>query len=131
MKRAVPLLILTGLLLAIFAGIASAKDEQALTGAYVWDGGGARGKLRAVFKSTGVETWDVSFYFTFQGQPHTYVGTAEGSLTNGALQGKVLNENRRRTFVFHGSFDDGEFQGTHAEYRRNKEHRMGTLTLAR
>jgi len=120
---------LTGLLLAGFAGIAAAKGEQALTGSYVWDDGDAEGKLRAVFTPTGDATWNVSFYFTFQGQPHTYTGTAEGSLTDGDLEGKVLTENKRRTFVFEGSFKDGLFHGTHAEYKREKERRMGTLTL--
>ena len=31
------------------------------------------------------------------------------------LEGRVLNDNKRRTFTFDGSFAEGEFSGTHAE----------------
>jgi hypothetical protein len=131
MKRAVPLLILSTLLLAVFAADAFAKDEQTLSGEYMWEGGGNRGTLRAVFTPTGQDLWDVSFHFSFSGQSHVYAGTAEGSLTEGTLEGKVLDDNQRNSYTFKGAFKDGRFKGTHAQYRRDKEYRTGTLTLGR
>lgn len=107
------------------------EGKQKLEGRYVWEEGASRGPLKAVFTPTGDRSWDVAFSFTFSGQPHTYRGTASGSLDDGALEGQVTNENRRRTFTFQGAFRGGVFEGTHGEIRRGRERRLGTLTLER
>ena len=128
MKRIATLLVAI-VALALVPWAAQAGDEQKLTGEYQWDQGGASGELNAVFAPKGEGLWDVSFKFTFRGKPHTYTGTAKGSLSDGDLEGEVLNDNKRRTFTFQGRFTEGAFSGTHAEVTNGKGYRTGTLTL--
>ena len=125
MKRSAVLLALL-LVMPIAHG---APDTQTLTGEFFWSGGGASGDLEAVFTSTGEQTWEMSFLFEFRGRPHVYTGTAEGSLSQGELRGKVKNENRGRTFLFSGTVKDGKFQGTHAATEGVREQNTGTVTL--
>lgn len=131
MRTTAMLLAAAALVFAAQGGRTAAGDEQTLTGTYLWEGRGSSGDLQAVFTPTGEAAWDVAFHFTFRGKPHTYSGTAEGNLSDGALKGKVFNEDRKRTFTFSGEFRDGEFEGTHAEIEGGKESRTGTLVLAR
>ena len=126
MKRSTVLLAL----LLVMPAVHGAPETQTLTGEFLWSGGGASGDLEAVFTSTGEQTWDVSFHFEFRGRPHVYTGTAEGSLSQGELRGKVKNENKGRTFLFSGTVKDGKFQGTHAETEGGREQSTGTLTLS-
>ena len=104
---------------------ADATEARTLVGEYNWTGGGATGELEAVFGPTGADTWDVDFKFVFDGQSHTYTGTANGSLGEGELSGTVKTENGRRTFTFKGRFEAGSFVGEHFERGR----KTGTLTL--
>jgi len=113
------------------AGFAEETAEQVLVGEYHWNQGGASGDLKAVFKPAGENSWDVSFHFDFRSQPHVYTGTAKGSLVDGSLEGTVKNEDKRRTFTFEGGFEDGTFQGDHAETTRGEPLRTGTLTLSK
>ena len=113
---------------ALGAGQAG-EEMTTLTGEFVWEHGNATGDLEAVFTPTGEGSWDVAFHFTFRNKPHTYSGSAQGSLTAGALSGTVLNENKKRTFAFEGSFEDGIFNGTHAEVGDQRTSSTGTLTL--
>ncbi len=129
MKKVTRWLIVCAVLLAAHGVGAIAEDSQTLTGEFVWDQRGNRGDLEAVFTATGENTWNVDFHFTFRGSPHTYSGTAEGSLSQGALSGKVYNESKKRTFTFRGNFEDGQFSGTHAEVEGKKKIDTGTLTL--
>jgi len=122
-------LVLIGVAMLLTAAPAAAEESRTLTGEFVWNQRGNRGDLEAVFTATGKETWDVSFHFTFRGSPHTYTGTAAGSLSAGELSGKVLNESGKRTFTFTGAFTDGEFRGTHAEVEGRRVIATGTLTL--
>ena len=105
-----------------------ASAEKTLNGTYNWSNG-ASGDLRAVFKPTGAKKWNVDFHFKFQGEPHTYSGTAEGDLGAGALTGQVQNEGKNRTFTFQGAFADGKFEGKHSEMRGGEPQPTGTLTL--
>jgi len=107
----------------------AAEDSATLNGEYVWENGNATGDLEAVFTPSGEGEWNVSFNFTFRNKPHTYSGTAKGNLAEGALQGTVLNENKKRTFMFEGTFEDGVFIGTHKELDGEKSFSTGTLTL--
>lgn len=119
------------LLLGSWAGFALAADESTtLTGEYIWENRDTKGDLEAVFTPTGEGTWDVSFHFDFSDKPHTYTGTAEGSLTEGALSGEVRNEDKKRVFRFAGAFEDGTFRGDHEETTEGRERRTGTMTLA-
>ncbi len=127
MKRTA--LVLVGLAILLAAAVAGAEESRTLTGEFVWNHRGNRGDVEAVFTATGQGTWDVTFRFTFRGTPHVYQGTAEGSLSEGDLRGKVLNETKKRTFTFTGAFNDGEFRGTHAEIEGQREVQTGTLTL--
>jgi hypothetical protein len=112
------------------AGLSAASESShTFSGTYLWEQPGEMGTLEATFKPTGEGVWDVSFQFVFNGSPHTYVGTAQGSLVDGALEGQVLSDGRKRTFVFKGAFKAGTFTGTHAEKTRGSEERTGTLTL--
>ena len=127
-KIALLIVVGLGLLLGAVGGVV-AEDARTLTGEFVWTDRDRSGDLEAIFTATGEGTWDVSFHFTFRSTPHTYSGTAEGSLAGGDLTGTVLNENRKRTFTFSGSFKEGTFNGTHAEIEGEKTHATGTLTL--
>jgi len=108
---------------------AAAPTERKLTGQYVWTHAGQTGDLEARFTPVEDGKWNVAFHFTFKGDPHVYAGTADGSLGAGELSGKVFNEKKNRTFTFHGRFEEGAFNGTHAEVADGKETEMGTLTL--
>ena len=128
--QAVRWLAILTLFLPAYAGSA---NEAALTlnGEFAWDAY-ERGKLKAVFTPAGDERWDVAFHFHWSGQPRVFSGTAEGSLTEGKLEGEVRTENKRRTWVFRGSFEDGRFRGSHAEVSsRGRERDTGSLTLKR
>lgn len=116
-------------LLALPGTLVQADEGQKLNGSYVWDQGSANGELEAVFTATGEGTWDVSFYFNFRDEDHIYTGTAEGSLSNGTLAGKVQTEDKQATFTFTGTVTDGKFTGTHARVRNGEEAKTGTLTL--
>jgi hypothetical protein len=118
-------LCLTGAIVAVHAD----DDSTTLNGTFVWEHGNSAGDLEAVFAPTGEASWDVSFYFTFRNKRHTYTGSATGSLTAGALSGTVLNESEKRTFTFEGAFEDGVFNGTHAEVSAEQAMSTGTLTL--
>jgi hypothetical protein len=125
------LLFLLGLV-AVLAPMATPADEaMTLNGQYVWNYQNEKpGDLEAVFTPAGEDKWDVAFHFEFNGAGHTYSGTAEGSLSEGKLEGKVQNEARKRTFTFTGAFEAGEFKGTHAELNsEGKPFDTGTLTL--
>ncbi len=116
------------LLLAAPATFAE-ENETKMSGSYVWTNGGA-GDLEVVFTPDGENRWNVSFYFEFRGQDHVYTGTAEGSLSDGALAGRVTNENQRRNWNFSGTFTDGKFEGTHEEIGRDgKTFDTGTMKL--
>ena len=123
---------LGAILILTLVGAAFAGDEsQTLIGEYQWDQAGIDGELKAVFTPTGENQWDVSFHFDFRSEPHVYSGSAEGNLVDGTLQGEVKNENKKRTFTFTGSFEDGIFRGTHREITRGRAADTGTLTLGR
>ena len=111
-----------------------AAETKTLHGNFVWEGAGesATGDLKSIFTGTGPGEWNVIFHFKYRGQAHVYTGTAAGSLTAGALEGKVMNEDKQRNFTFTGSFEDGVFRGTHAEIGRGRKDRIeptGTMTL--
>jgi len=118
-------LCLSGAMVAVQAD----QESTTLSGSFVWEHGNSSGDLEAVFAPTGEGSWDVSFQFTFRSKPHTYSGSATGSLTEGALSGTVLNESKNRTFTFEGAFEDGVFNGTHSEVLSEQTMSMGTLTL--
>ena len=130
MKR---VLILCACALASFAFTAPAPDgDVTMNGSYLWTyNNGKPGDLRAVFTPNGEGKFNVSFYFKFDGQNHTYTGTAEGSLDNGALKGSVTNENKRRTFTFEGTCTNGKFEGNHAETTKGRAGRTGTMKLSK
>ncbi len=125
--KALPGLLLALLLPALPTG---AGDKQTLTGSYVWNSG-RPSQLKAEFIATGEGRWDVAFRFRFRDGPEVFRGTAEGSLTEGALEGRVKNRGGRgsRTFAFRGEFENGTFRGTHAEVMGRRESSTGTLTL--
>jgi len=116
-------------LLLVCCGVVTAEGERTLRGRYVWTGSGEAGDLEAVFTAAGEGKWSVDFRFAHGGDPHVYSGTAEGSLTGGALQGKVSNEGGGRQFTFQMKFEDGQFRGTHAELKGDREQPTGTLNL--
>ena len=129
MRMPMRVLAIVGAMAVSFGLVTGSAEKRTLKGSFHWTDGGNKGDLEAVFTPTGEGTWDVAFHFKFRGEPHTYSGTAEGTLANGALEGRVLNEGRNRTFTFKGTFAEGEFQGAHAEIEDDGEHATGTLTL--
>ena len=129
MKKLTRAIIMAVMVFAAATGSGHAGDETTLAGVFVWENGNTTGDLEAVFTPTDEGMWDVAFNFEFRGKPHTYSGSAEGSLSEGRIEGRVLNENKKRTFTFEGSFADGEFSGTHSEVEGEKSFSTGTLTL--
>jgi len=107
-----------------------ARDPRTYKGTFTWTQRDATGDLEAIFTPTGDATWDVAFHFNFRDKPHVYAGTATGRLSDGALEGTVQNESLERTFRFHGTVEDGKFEGQHAEIDGGEEQETGTLTLA-
>lgn len=108
----------------------AADGQQTLTGNFMSGFQDRVKPLRAVFTPTDERTFDVVFYFNFNGRNLEYRGTAEGSLGEGELAGRVKNETGQRTFTFQGSFNEkGVLKGTHAEVGRRGERETGSLTL--
>lgn len=121
--------------LFLVAPATMADDTQTLEGEFIWerDDHDIAGPLKAVFESTGEDTWDVSFHFTFEDKPHVYTGTANGNLKDGELTGEVLSDGEeQQPYTFSGTFaEDGSFSGTH-QYNGGEEARdTGKITLAR
>jgi hypothetical protein len=123
LKLALPLL----LLIAVSAGV-SEDGKRTLKGSYDWVGGKSGPLTADFFPTDEAGRWKVEFRFDFHG-PHLYTGTASGSLDEGSLSGEVESDQRKRTFVFSGSFQDGEFSGTHTETTKGRESDTGTMTL--
>lgn len=110
-----------------------ATDTQTLQGEFVWERPDEKivGALEAVFEATGKETWNVSFHFTFDEKDHVYAGTAEGSLMDGELHGRVMTDGENPSpFEFEGTFSEGSFNGTHASLRDGEPQPTGTMTLS-
>ncbi len=107
------------------------EETKTLTGEYHWTQNDTVDKLEAKFVPTGDNTWDVSFHFKFREQPHVYSGSATGDMSEGSeLSGRVMNEGKKRTFEFQGTFDEnGAFSGTHSEKTKGRERDTGVLTL--
>ena len=129
MKNTATLIAVAALVLTGYIGIVGADEPRTLKGEFVWNHRDSAVDLEAVFTPTGENRWDVAFHFEFRGKPHTYSGTAEGSLTDGGLSGKVRNENKKRTFTFKGKFKNEVFTGAHAETTDGRAQSTGTLTL--
>ena len=107
---------------------AATDETRTFSGYYRWDGQDLSGNLEAVFVPTSEATWDVSFSFKFQG-PHTFSGTAKGSLKSGKLEGTVRNERETRSFDFRGTVKKGKFRGVHFESTGGARRRTGTLSM--
>lgn len=133
-------ILLFALLLALLAPLAVADDAnsdggasadaaEVLKGEYLWTKRDVSGPVEARFVAAGDGKWDVSFQFTFRDRQHTYTGTATGSLSDGALEGEVMNEDKRRTFTFTGTSSAGTFEGTHAEIRDGETIDTGSIKL--
>ena len=117
------------LLLLAFGSLPALARPTTLAGDYRWGNGSAQ-PLEASFTAAGGKSsWYVSFYFRHAGQPHTYRGTAEGSLTEGVLRGVVKTEDQSRTFSFECTYDHGTFRGSHYEVSGNRKSKTGTLSL--
>ena len=129
MNRAVRHVAVGAILLTALNGAAGADAGRTLKGSFVWGDANKGGDLEVVFEPDGEAAWGVAFHFEFRGQAHVYRGTARGSLAEGTLEGTVQNEDKKRTFKFQGTFQDGVYQGTHAEIEDGSESPTGTLTL--
>ncbi len=126
MNKAVLSAVIVSLVVTAPLGL-GAEGSRTLTGKY--SSGNGSGPLEAVFQPIADGRWNVDFHFRFRGQSHTFSGTAEGSLSEGRLQGTVRNESRKRTFTFTGDFEQGRFRGTHSEIERRGPQSTGSLTL--
>ena len=129
--RTIACLVAVAACFACGATFAADKDVT-LTGKYVWErqDGGVPGEIKAVFTPTGKHAWDVVFHFEWEGEMRAWAGHAKGSLKNGELEGEGVEErDRKRTFVFSGTVEDGVFTGTHGRMRDGEMSNSGTLTL--
>ena len=136
MKRLIQLLSVVAVLaLAIGGGGAFAEDDVTLEGSFVWarDDGERTGPLTAVMTPAGDDKWDVAFHFTWEDEPHVYLGHATGALGSGPLEGKAESDNPDHLlrFEFSGEFENGTFTGTHGFIQDDGTIRDGgTLTLS-
>ena len=108
------------LFVCAFAQNTFAKDVK-LKGSYKWvkTKGSTGGDFTATFTPDGDNKWKVEFKFDWKKKPHTYTGTATGSVKDGKLEGKVLNDDKKRTFTFTGTMKNGKMtDGTHTEIRK-------------
>lgn len=127
------ILLLAGL--AAPAGAEAAADpaddgERTLDGVYTSGFHNGPQRLRAEFRPTGEQRWEVAFHFRWSGEDRIYRGTAEGFLGEGLLEGRVRNEDQRRIFTFRCEFDRKKrCKGRHAEVVRTGEHETGTISL--
>lgn len=117
------------------SGVALAGNEVTLEGSFVWarDDGDRTGDLTAVLTPDGENEWSVAFHFDWEGEPHTYLGTANGSLSDGPLEGTAENDSEENpaSFRFSGEFEDGTFNGIHRYVNEDGNlQEIGTLTLA-
>ena len=122
---------LTIAVLALAAGVAPADaGPQTFTGIYDWSDGDI-GSLKAEFTPDGEAAWKVKFDFNWQGQDHTWTGTAKGSLADGTeVTGTATDGNRN--WVFEGSVKDGVMSGSHREMREGrKPYESGTFEIKR
>ena len=130
MRRIVLCLVLAAIAIAPAAlGADADAGTKTLSGEYYWSERDESGALEAVFEPTGDGMWDVTFRFSFRDRPRVYTGTATGSLTDGPLEGSVVNDDKKRTFTFSGAFENGSFRGSHAETTADRESDTGTMTL--
>ena len=108
------------------------SEDITMEGGYVWQrrDGGIPGDLKAVFTPSGEGSWDVVFYFEWEGEDREWKGTASGSLTDGSLEGEAVEErDRKRTFKFSGEVTEGHFVGDHGAMRDGELQKRGTLEL--
>jgi hypothetical protein len=115
--------------LAAMPGIAG--DDVTLNGGFVWEkeDGNHEGDLKAILTPTGDGEWDVSFHFDWEDGAHIYAGTCSGSL-DGELSGEITSDgDGDMQFKFNGSFENGEFSGTHNFVTEDGLKKAGTLTL--
>lgn len=124
-----------GLLALALSGALVANEDVTLEGSFVWarDEGDISGDLSAVMTPAGENQWSVAFHFVWEDEPHTYLGTASGSLTHGELEGVAEsdNEDHKISFRFNGAFEDGTFTGTHGWIKEDGTlETAGTLTLS-
>lgn len=132
MKKLSLLLMALALMFTAPGLFAADGDAQTLTGQFQWNRQDEPGDIKAVFTPTGENTWDVSFHFEFRDEPHTYSGTAEGSLTNGELKGNVMSDGDKPSpFSFEGKVVDGKFEGIHHSLRDEEPSETGTITLGK
>ncbi len=108
------------------------KEDITVKGSYVW----ARqdkdipGDIEAVFTPDGKNQWNVVWSFEWEGEMRHWAGKATGSLKSGELEGEATEErDRKRTFVFKGSVEDGVFNGEHGAMREGKMNVLGTITF--
>ncbi|MEM8993197.1 MAG: hypothetical protein AAGF23_00265 [Acidobacteriota bacterium] len=129
-----PIRLLSAILVSLCALVgATAAGAQTFSGTYDWSSGGS-GSLVATFAPAGeteggAPAWDVTFDFTFYGKDHTWKGTAEGALEDGAtITGNARGS--RRDWVFTGTLEDGVLAGDHAQLKRGgKKSRSGSFSI--
>jgi len=136
LKRSIPALFCLAIFALALNAAALAAEDVTLKGSFVWaqdDGDNRTGDLTAILTPDGENQWSVAFHFMWEEEPHTYLGTATGSLTAGALEGTAEhdNEDHEISFRFSGTFEDGTFAGTHGWVNEDGTlEEAGTLTLA-
>ena len=130
MKKTTSALMVAVLVLAAGAAVADTEKPQTFSGSYDWTDGSVD-DLKAVFQPDGEDAWTVTFDFTWNGKPHTWTGTAQGSLEDGTeVTGTATDGNRN--WVFEGSIKDGVMSGVHREIREGRDpYESGTFEIKR
>jgi len=130
MKKTTVALTITVLVLTVGIATADHHGSQTFIGTYDWSDGDI-GYLKAVFESDGDGAWKVKFDFNWNGQDHTWTGTAKGSLANGTEVSGTATDGHRN-WVFEGSIEDGVMSGSHREIRKERNpYESGTFEISR
>ena len=111
--------------------VALAADEvevRQFDGRWRWDANGDSGRMDVYFAETDEGVFEVAFRFSYMGE-HVYRGSAEGSLDEGELSGKVYNEDETRSFYFRGRFRKGKLNGSHFETSDGGRRKTGSFSL--
>ena len=105
------------------------SDEITMKGTYKSIKYGS-GPMTGIFTKTGKNQYNAVFKFVWKKRDYTYTGTVKGNLTKGKVSGDILNETKKRRFIFKAKVNGGKMRGTQWEtYGKTKKKPRGTFEI--
>lgn len=88
------------------------------------------GPMTGIFTKTGTNKYDAVFNFVWKKKDYTYTGTITGNLSKGTIKGDILNETKKRRFIFTAKVSGGKMKGKQWEtYGKSKKKPRGTFEI--